>query len=162
MIDFVKQIAQGAGKLILQSSIKVVRQKKGGGNITLQADMTSELYLMKMIKETYPQDVILSEESFESIPYPDQQKRLWIIDPLDGSTNRKNNIPTFGVSIAFVTEGNVQIGVIYDPNRKELFWAEKGKGAYLNGQKISVLAKRKKENYLCLFRNPMQITYQET
>jgi myo-inositol-1(or 4)-monophosphatase len=68
-------------------------------------------------------------------------ENLWIIDPLDGTNNFSNDIPHFSISIAFAQRGKVQMGLIFDPCRKECFTAISGKGAYLNGQKINVSLK---------------------
>lgn len=67
---------------------------------------------------------------------PQAEENLWVIDPLDGTTNVKFGIPFFAVSIAYVERGIVSMGAIYDPSRDELFYAEAGKGAFLNGQEI--------------------------
>jgi myo-inositol-1(or 4)-monophosphatase len=88
-----------------------------------------------MIKEKYPEHEIFSEETSNKEIFSDN---LWIVDPLDGTTNYIHGFPFFCVSIAYSHKNKVMLGVVFDPLRKELFFAEKNKGAFLNGQKIKV------------------------
>ncbi|MCL6472549.1 MAG: inositol monophosphatase [Firmicutes bacterium] len=130
------ELAVKAGKQIK----KVSRQThtityKGVVDLVTEADLQSETLITKGIKERYPDHGILAEEEGISKAESDY---LWIIDPLDGTTNYAHNFPIYAVSIALEYRGEVIVGVIYDPNLDELFTAEKGKGAYLNGSPIEV------------------------
>lgn len=137
-ISFVKEIAIGAGKIILRTRPTVRGEKEGGGNWVTEADLASEQYMLSQIRKQYPSHAILSEETHATIQNPELEQNLWIVDPLDGTTNAKFGIPFFAVSIAYCQRGVVTAGVIYDPNRNELFWAEKGKGTFLNDKQIVV------------------------
>lgn len=108
---------------------------KGDINIVTEADQMSEKLILDEIKRTFPQHGIVSEES-EAIAGSSAMR--WIVDPLDGTTNYAHGYPVFCISIALEKDGQVILGVIYDPTRNDLFWAQRGEGAYLNGEKISV------------------------
>ncbi len=108
---------------------------KGEIDLVTEADQESEYKIVNIIKDRYPDHRILAEEtgaSGKTSPYK------WIIDPLDGTTNYAHGYPCFCVSIALEYEEEIIYGAIYDPVRKELFSAEKGRGAFLNGNTISV------------------------
>jgi len=95
----------------------------------------SEKLIIGMILRAFPGHSILSEES---PPVDSGSRYRWIIDPIDGTTNFAHAFPFFCVSIALEESGKVILGVVYDPMRNEIFTAEKGKGAALNGKKIGV------------------------
>lgn len=137
-ISFIQEIAIGAGKKILRTRPTVRGEKEGGGNWVTEADAVSEQYILSQIHEKFPSHSILSEETHTSISNPELEENLWIVDPLDGTTNAKFGIPYFALSIAHSQHGVVTAGAIYDLNRDELFWAEKGKGAFLNDKQITV------------------------
>jgi len=108
---------------------------KGEIDLVTEADKEAELTIVSIIKAAYPHHRILAEETGES---GSASSCKWIIDPLDGTTNYAHGYPCFCISIAVELEGKILYGVIYDPVRKELFTAEKGKGAYLNGNPLKV------------------------
>ncbi len=114
---------------------------KGKGNLVTDADILSEKFILEFLQNEYPDFSILSEESNSSASL---SGLAWIVDPLDGTNNYTFGIPFFCVNIALVKDGDILLGVTYDPVRKELFHAEKGRGAYLNESKIQV----SKENSL--------------
>jgi len=108
---------------------------KGPVNLVTEMDLLSEKIIVSEIRRRYPGHSLLAEEKTawqEDSPY------RWIIDPLDGTTNYAHGYPIFCVSVALEKEGDVVLGVVYDPMRDELFVAEKEKGARLNGRKIKV------------------------
>lgn len=140
MINFIKRTTVDASNFILKPSM-VIREKEGGGNVVLDADLVSERYLIDAIENAYPGHLILSEETRDQLQSPQEVEHLWIVDPLDGSTNKNHDIPLYSVSVAYVERGEVIAAAIYDPNRQELFSAEKGKGALLNGKTIRVSEK---------------------
>jgi myo-inositol-1(or 4)-monophosphatase len=108
---------------------------KGEFNPVTEVDRLCERAIVKMILDAFPDHDILTEESpFEGKGSPCR----WIIDPLDGTTNYFHGFPCFCVSIGLEVEGEVKIGVVYNPTLNELFHAEKGKGAFLNGERIVV------------------------
>jgi len=108
---------------------------KGEINIVTEADRISEALIVKQIHENYPLHDILTEES-EGIDRGSEFR--WIVDPLDGTTNYAHRYPVFCVSIALQYNGSICLGVIYNPMLDEMFFAVKGKGAFLNDAKISV------------------------
>lgn len=135
-ISFIKETAIGAGRLILRTRPTIRGEKEGCGNWVTEADVASEQHILSQIHKKFPSHTILSEETSASILSPEMEENLWIVDPLDGTTNAKFGIPFFAVSIAYCQRGIVTTGAIYDPSRDELFWAEKGKGAFLHDKRI--------------------------
>ena len=108
---------------------------KGEFNPVTEVDRRCERAIVKMISDAFPEHDILTEESpFEGKGSPWK----WIIDPLDGTTNYLHGFPCFCVSIGLEVDGEVKTGVVYVPTLNELFHAEKGKGAFLNGERIVV------------------------
>jgi len=108
---------------------------KGEINLVTEADRRSEEVVMGIIKDSYPDHRMLAEETGDS---GESSSFKWIIDPLDGTTNYAHGYPCFCISLAIEHEGEVIYATVYDPVREELFTAEKGKGAYLNGKAIKV------------------------
>lgn len=108
---------------------------KGEINPVTEVDRRCEQAITQIILNAYPHHDILTEESFfekKNSPFK------WVIDPLDGTTNYLHGIPFFSVSIGLEIEGEVRLGVVYIPILEEMFVAEKGKGAFLNGKRITV------------------------
>lgn len=134
--SFAVGIARNAGALLKKKFNKThAIQYKGDINIVTEADKMSEHLIIKSIRRNFPDHGILSEES---PAIAGAGKIRWIVDPLDGTTNYAHGYPVFCVSIALERDGNVVLGVIYDPMRDDLFSAVRGKGAYLNSKKLSV------------------------
>jgi myo-inositol-1(or 4)-monophosphatase len=110
---------------------------KGAIDLVTEADLASEELILDVLRDNVPDIRILSEESFasyDSIP----EEPVWIIDPLDGTTNFAHNFPWFAVSIALYEKGGSRVGVIYNPIQKELFCATRAGGAWLNDRRIKV------------------------
>ncbi|CUS84518.1 myo-inositol-1(or 4)-monophosphatase [Candidatus Kryptonium thompsonii] len=131
------EAAKEAGKFLKMNlgKVKNIERKREEINLVTEIDKGSEKKIIEFIKSKFPNHSILAEESGETSKTSEYK---WIIDPLDGTTNYTHSFPVFCVSIALEYKGEVIIGVVYDPNLDELFYAEKGKGAFLNGKKISV------------------------
>lgn len=110
--------------------------KPGAHNFVTEYDKRAEEAIISLIHKNFPTHSILAEES-GSIE-KENTSTLWLIDPLDGTLNFTRNIPIFAVSIAVFQEGEIQVGVIYLPITQELFVAQKGEGAHLNGTAIKV------------------------
>src|SRR5208283_6163516 len=127
-----------AGEVILNNlgrlSSQDIHLKKTSDFVTY-VDKASEQTIIKTIREHFPHHKLLAEESIKE---SGTQDYLWIIDPLDGTTNYIHGYPVFSVSIALQFDNNAILGVIFDPLRNDLFSAKKGKGAYLNGNAIAV------------------------
>lgn len=138
---FLKDIARQAGNIL----IKLFRgnfeiENKTGSELLTTADKKSEEFIINTLSKEYPEIEIIAEETK---PSNWEKEEAFIIDPLDGTNNFSSGIPMFSVSIAYQLEGDVRIGVVYDPLHEELFYAEKDKKAYLNEFPISV-SKRSK------------------
>ena len=130
------EAARKSGLFIKNSVGKVHKiSYKGRINIVTDVDRMSEAMIIKKIRSVFPGHSILSEESR---PQEKDSPYRWVIDPIDGTTNFAHGFPFFSVSIALEEAGDVILGVVYDPMRDEIFVAEKGKGAYLNGRRIRV------------------------
>jgi myo-inositol-1(or 4)-monophosphatase len=139
MPDFLStaaDIARSAGKLLLPYYDRRVRvEYKGHVDIVTEADLASEKFIVERLRTLFPEHGILAEESGErrsESPY------RWYIDPLDGTTNFAHGFPTFCVSVGLEKSGELLAGAVYDPLRDELFTAEKGAGAMLNGRRMRV------------------------
>ncbi len=113
---------------------------KGPGDFVSQADLKTEKLLVAELTKARPAVGFLLEEGGEIIG--EDPRYRWVIDPLDGTTNFLHGIPHFAISVAFEKEGEVLAGVVFDPIHDELFWAEKGKGAYVNDRRLRVAARR--------------------
>lgn len=140
--------ASKAGEWI-KSKLGTVKQldtKSGAPDLVTEVDKGAEQMIRKLIFTHFPDHALLGEEGVE--PGPEASKKaleqaldeeyLWIVDPVDGTTNYVHGYPFFSVSIALAHKGEVIVGVIYDPSRDEMFVAEKGKGAYVHGKRMSV------------------------
>lgn len=121
-------------------------EKKGVINLVTQVDKAAEQAIIRKIRKAFPSHAILAEES--GAQRQNGSSFRWIIDPLDGTTNYAHNLPVSSVTIAFEAEGTVLLGGVYDPLREELFFAEKGKGAFLNRKRIRVSQTKKLEDAL--------------
>jgi myo-inositol-1(or 4)-monophosphatase len=139
--------ARSASKIILHSIDKLdsleIKHKSRHDFVT-QVDKAAEQEIIETIRKSYPDHAILGEESGLS----GENDHLWIIDPLDGTTNYIHGLPQFAISIAHQYKGQIENGVIYDPIRQDLFVANRGKGARLNDKRIRVSNRFKLENAL--------------
>jgi myo-inositol-1(or 4)-monophosphatase len=166
ILEVAIKAAVKAGKFVLGKSPKKLEiTEKGINDIVTSADKESERLIIREIKKNFKDAAFLAEESTENPEKIDKSyansKYIWIIDPIDGTTNFVHNIPIYGISIAvFETKaakssknynylaGELIAGVVYIPKLNELFYAEKGKGAYLNNKKIHVSNTKKLEKSL--------------
>jgi myo-inositol-1(or 4)-monophosphatase len=144
---FAIQIAREAGQLIKSyygEKLEVSEKKEAG--LVSNADKESEKLLLDQISKRFPSDLVLAEEGggitleryFELSRSPSPDSQIWLVDPLDGTTNFVRGLPLFCVSIARESAGRVTEAVIYQPLTEELFYAELGRGAFLNGKKVQV------------------------
>ena len=139
MLSFAIDTARAAGHLLLEKYGRITAiTKKGDYNLVTEADLASEALIIERIKSHYPRHTILAEESGDTIVVDGDRQWKWIIDPLDGTTNFAHGYPCFCVTLALEHEGEIVIGVTYDPTRNELFTAEKGQGASLNFKPVHV------------------------
>ena len=134
MRDFIKSTILKAATIFERSPLTITNQKGGGGNWVTKADIAIEKFILAQIRLTYPKHAILSEETVPDFN-PNNQENIWIVDPLDGTTNATFGLPHYGISIAYVHEKEVRFSSIYDIVQKQLFTAEKGKGVYMADKK---------------------------
>ncbi len=140
MLNVAVKAARRAGSLINRASNdldKLNVERKAHNDFVSEVDRAAEAIIISTIRESYPQHSILAEESGESKPSTESEY-LWIIDPLDGTTNFLHGFPQYCVSIALSVKGVVSQGVIFDPVRNDLFTASRGGGAFLNERRIRV------------------------
>lgn len=142
MLNFAIQTARDAGAILADRLGRALEvSNKGDIDLVTEADLASEKLIIERIKSHYPRHAILAEESGATAGVdviPGKSEWQWIIDPLDGTTNYAHGYPCFCVSIALERAGKVEVGVVYDPTRDEMFAAERGQGATLNARPIRV------------------------
>lgn len=128
--------AKEAGE-VLKANLGKVREItfKGKNSLVTEVDKLSEDIIIRSIKRSFPSHDIFAEESGR---HSTSSEYVWIIDPLDGTTNYTHGYPFFSISIALEIEGVVKAGVVYDPVKDEMFSTELGQGAYMNGEPIRV------------------------
>ena len=145
MIEIVKKTAMDVGEMLLSLQTKKVRYKTKSSidDLVTEGDIRSEQMVLKMIKDNFPSNGYISEESGK---YNTDNEYVWVIDPVDGTTMFSAGLPTYAVSIGLFKNGKPHLGVVAIPGLRLLYWAEKGKGAYLNGKKINVSKTDKLEN----------------
>jgi myo-inositol-1(or 4)-monophosphatase len=141
------EAARAAGKIQRDRSQSIGRiSSKGLRDLVTEVDILCEQEVIRIIKKRFPDHQFLAEESGASEVSSSPSK--WIIDPLDGTINYAHGFPCYCVSIGLEHEGEIIVGVVYNPNLDELFVAEKGKGATLNAVPISVSTIPKLEDSL--------------
>jgi len=134
------QAARQGGAILLDYAQKgfQIHKKEQAINLVTEADLRSEEAIIQTIRQAFPEHQILSEE--QGLQKSPTHPIKWIVDPLDGTTNFAHGFPMYNVSIGVEYEGICILGVVYDPTRNELFLAQTGKGATLNGTPIHVSA----------------------
>ena len=136
-LEFSIKVAKEAGAIQMKyfGNISSIEKKSTNIDLLTNADKESETFIINQIQKEYPDHSILSEERGELATNSDY---LWIIDPLDGTTNFSHNLPIFAVSIALVHKNNKTLcGVVYNPAANKCFYAEDNKGAFLDGKSIN-------------------------
>jgi len=131
-----QEIAREAGAIArryFEAGDSIRAMEKGTHDLVTQADLDIDRFLIERLRQAFPDDGILTEESGG-----DGADRLWVIDPIDGTTNFARRIPHFAISIAFHAEGRTESGVVYNPILDEMFVARRGLGASCNGRAIQV------------------------
>ena len=134
-LSVLRKAALAGGKVLAEKFGKVGYRLKGRANLLTEADLASEKAVKAVIRRAFPLDGFMAEESPAE---PAANGRLWIIDPLDGTTNYAHGFPAAAVSIGFAENGAVKAGGVFDPFRGEFFSASLGGGAFLNGRRLAV------------------------
>ncbi|MFP5382898.1 MAG: inositol-1-monophosphatase [Gammaproteobacteria bacterium] len=180
IVNIALRAAQSAGKIIEQAFTRVDTvpvESKGQNDYVTAVDRAAEAAIIDTIHKAYPNHAILGEESGRIEGRRGDSDTLWIIDPLDGTTNFIHGFPHFAVSIAVMVRDRLEHAVVYDPMRKEEFTASRGRGAQLNDRRIRVSERKSLEGaligtgfpfrkeqmphleaYLAMFRDVAQVT----
>jgi myo-inositol-1(or 4)-monophosphatase len=137
-LDLAKEAALEAGRLVMgyyHDEYEV--REKGEDNPVTTADLEADQALRRTLLQGAPGTGWLSEETVDSAERLEAQE-VWVVDPIDGTKEFIGGIPEFAISIGLASQGEMILGVLYNPPKNELFWAEKGAGAFLNGEPIQV------------------------
>ena len=140
MLNIAVKAARSAGAIINRASMDLDLLKvntKAPNDFVTEVDHKAEAIIIETLLAAYPGHGILAEESGRSHGAKDSEY-VWIIDPLDGTTNFIHGFPVYAVSIGLAVRGQVQQAVVYDPTRNDLFYASKGRGAFLNDKRLRV------------------------
>jgi len=139
-VEFAVDLALQTGNLLqsFYTPAGIVASSKPDRTVVTEADLAADLLITNAIHEHFPQDEIISEESSHQMRDP--HSPIWIIDPLDGTTNFSLGLSIWGVSVARLLDGYPQLGVMYFPMINELYTARRGLGAFLNNRTIAVRA----------------------
>jgi myo-inositol-1(or 4)-monophosphatase len=140
MLNIAIKAARAAGSIINRGSqdLDILKiSQKGPNDFVSEVDQAAEAAIIEVLLQAYPQHGILAEESGREHGAK-HSEFVWIIDPLDGTTNFLHGFPVYAVSIALAFRGQVQQAVVYDPTRNDLFYASRGRGAFLNDRRLRV------------------------
>ena len=137
-LAYIERLAREAGAILRAGYNKEHQVNyKGVIDLVTEVDHQSEAYLLGEVRRDFPEHHIFSEESGV---IQGNDAHIWYIDPLDGTVNYAHHVPIFCVSIAYASQGRTTLGAVYDPLRDEMFTAERGNGAYLNGKRLQASA----------------------
>lgn len=145
-IEELEALLKKAGKLFADRNAAAHTREKGVADYVTEVDFAVQQFIRRRLEELYPEVQFLSEEkSNEEI---DKDGLVWVLDPVDGTTNLIHDYRASVISLALMQKGSVVLGMIYNPYTDELFSAQKGKGSYCNGQKIEVSGAKTMEKCL--------------
>lgn len=137
VIDVVRKVAADE---VMPRYLKVAHHRKSDGSLFTEADLAAQDALSRLLPKILPGPIVGEEMTQEQ-----QAERwlagaegLWCVDPIDGTSNFVNGLPYFAVSVALMRKGRTVLGVVYDPVADEVFYAEKGSGAFLNGERLPI------------------------
>lgn len=156
LINVMILAAEKAGKALIRDFGEIEQlqvSRKSLGDFVSTADTRAEKILVQELQKARPKFGFLLEES--GVINGEESHTRWIIDPLDGTTNFLHGIPHFAISIGLETHGEIVAGVIFNPVTDELFWAEKGKGAFLNQRRLRVSGRRHLDEALLATGTPL-------
>ena len=137
-LEFAIQLAFESGRIqkrYFQKTLSIMH--KGEINLVTNVDFECERRILELLGNEYPDDEVISEEKANTY---ESGKNRWIVDPLDGTTNYAHGYPFFCTSIAYEVDREIIVGVVYNPIMDELFFARKGEGSFLNGERLGVSA----------------------
>jgi myo-inositol-1(or 4)-monophosphatase len=148
-LAFARETARRAGRLLVETFDRQheVWKKSTDIDLVTEADIAAEQLIVETIQERFPDHAIVAEEGsngarerFRSDLEGNGGQPVWLVDPLDGTVNYAHGYPVWGVSLALVKAGRVMVATSYDVLRDELYWAERGGGAWCNGRRLHVSA----------------------
>lgn len=154
LINVMVKAADKAGRQLIRDFGDVEHltvSRKGPADFVSQADRRAERIIHEVLTEARPEFAFFGEESGQT--GPEEPEGRWIVDPLDGTTNFLHGLPHWAISIALERAGGIVAGLVFDPLKDELFWAERGQGAYLGSRQLRV--SRKEELADSLFASGM-------
>ena len=157
-LNIMIKASEKASKVLIKDFGEIEKlqvSKKGPNDFVTNSDFKTEKIIIDELKKAKPNYSILSEE--KGIENNSDKNNTWIIDPIDGTINYLHGVPHFAISIALKSHDQIIAGLIYDPIKDEMFYAEKNNGAYFNNQRIKVSKKNKIED--CLFASGNKISY---
>ena len=166
-LNIMIKASEKASKILIRDFGEVEKlqvSKKGPNDFVTNADLKAEKIIIEELKKAKPNYSIISEEN--GIIDNKDKNNTWIIDPIDGTINFLHGIPHFAISIALKSGNEIISGLIFDPIKNEMFYAEKNNGAFLNNQRIRVSKKNKLND--CLFvtnnklKNDLELTYRKS
>jgi myo-inositol-1(or 4)-monophosphatase len=133
-IEFIRDLTERAGTLALAAARSMTLEYKADQSLVTNLDRAVEEMVRREVSERFPGDVFYGEE-FGGDPFA--AERLWIIDPIDGTTNYVFGLPVWGVSVGLSVAGEPALGAFHMPRLQETYWFEAGRGSYLNGQRLA-------------------------
>ena len=140
-IETAMEAARRGGQVLMENRFDLQRRQaseKSAFDYVTEVDVLAEQAILGFIRKRHPDHHILAEESGDSQRVESNSEYRWIVDPLDGTANYIHGFPFSSVSVALMRGAELIVGVVYDPLREELFHAEKGRGAFLNGEAVTV------------------------
>ena len=149
-LNIMIKASEKASKILIRDFGEIEKlqvSKKGPADFVTNSDLKTEKIIIEELKKAKPHYSIISEEN--GIENNKDKKNTWIIDPIDGTVNFLHGVPHFAISIALKSNNEIISGLIFDPIKNEMFYAEKNNGAYFNNQRIRVSKKNEINN--CLF-----------
>jgi len=166
-LNIMIKACEKASKILIRDFGEIEKlqvSKKGPADFVTNSDLRSEKIIIEELKKAKPNYSVISEEN--GIEENKDKKNTWIIDPIDGTVNFLHGIPHFAISIALKSNEEITSGIIFDPIKNEMFYAEKDNGAYFNNQRIRV--SKKNEINSCLFvtggkiKNELDLPYRRS
>jgi myo-inositol-1(or 4)-monophosphatase len=142
--------AKSCRRIVLKNFGKTIKyKKKSAQEIVTKTDIDCEKNIKRILKKTFPGYGFIGEETDHQTHF--EKNAFWIVDPLDGSTNFLHGLPSFVISICLIEKNQPTVGVIFDPVHKELFYAQKGGGTFMNNSRVSVSKTKRLEDCLIQF-----------
>ena len=138
MLNFAINLAHETGDLLRQGharGVDTIITKQSAVDLVTEVDLASDKLIGESLRDRFPDHAILTEESSGDLP---EQGSVWVVDPLDGTTNFAHGYPVFSVTLALLIDREIELGVVYDPLRDETFWAQRGQGSWRNGSRMQV------------------------